>query len=36
MTATDLLRLTILRNRWGLTWAQAQAIAALAYGEGRE
>lgn len=36
MSATELLRVTIIRNRWGLTWAQAQAVAALAFGEGRE
>lgn len=35
MTATDLLRITRLSHRFGLTFQQAALIAGLFYGEGR-
>jgi hypothetical protein len=34
MTALQLLRISALRHRWGLTYSQAAALAALAWGEG--
>lgn len=34
MTALQILRVTRLCQKWGLTPAQAAALAALAYGEG--
>lgn len=34
MSLSDILRVTRLCQRWGLTPAQARVVAALAYGEG--
>lgn len=36
MSALQVLRLTRLVHQWGLTPAQAAAVAALAYGEGAQ
>lgn len=33
MSATAILRISRLRARFGLTWHQAAALAALAFGE---
>jgi hypothetical protein len=36
MSAVQILRITRLCHRYGLTFHQAAALAGLAYGEGRE
>jgi hypothetical protein len=36
MTALQVLRIMRLCQRWGITPAQAAALAALVYGEARE
>lgn len=36
MTALQILRITRLCQRWGLTPAQAATLAVLAYGEGAD
>jgi hypothetical protein len=36
MTALQILRITRLCQRWGLTPSQAAVLSALAYGEGAE
>lgn len=36
MTALQVLRIVRLCHRWGITPAQAAALAALAFGEARE